>query len=114
MKKLSEKYMGLRAYLEAVKPITAADDEYTPHEQAIVELYDNGVLLEQVVEAAKRAIAIIYDVGYAAIPTAIDLEEAIDRLEGTKPSRLGDNQTQEEYLAGMEAGKARGYDARDD
>ncbi len=37
--------------------------------------------LEQVVEAAKRAIAIIYDVGYDAIPTAIDLEEAIDRLE---------------------------------
>ena len=37
-------------------------------------------LLEQVVEAAKRAIAIIYDVGYAAIPTAIDLEEAVDRI----------------------------------
>ncbi len=44
-------------------------------------------LLEQVVEAAKRAIAIIYDVGYAAIPTAIDLEEAIDRLEDTNAPR---------------------------
>ena len=63
--------------------------QYNQHRQIIgTERYerwiDKATLLEQVVEAAKRAIAVIYDVGYAAIPTAIDLEEAIDRLENAK------------------------------
>jgi hypothetical protein len=62
---------------EPIRTETAGDCYF---DTQVEEWADEVILLEQVVEAAKRAIEQIYDVGYAAIPTAIDLEEAVDRI----------------------------------
>ena len=54
MNKQLEKYAGLRLWLQSLKPVTTADNEYTQNQQAIIDLYDEVALLEDVAEAAEE------------------------------------------------------------